>query len=109
MIIQELPGYVIAHVSGKDVKSIFENETGGFRFQRSVKKGNVHSSTITIAVFEEGKQEKFKIDEKDVIEDPYKGSGKGGQNRNKRLSAIRLTRKKTNLQFSKNTKAEYGS
>lgn len=38
-----------------------------------------------------GKELLFSVTKKDLIIEPYKGSGKGGQHRNKTMSCVRIT------------------
>lgn len=70
-------------------------EAGGHRWQRTPpneRRGRVHTSTVTVAVFE-GHLEPLQIgtlDPRDLLERVTKGTGPGGQNRNKRETAIIL-------------------
>ncbi|KVP96896.1 hypothetical protein WJ97_13810 [Burkholderia ubonensis] len=56
------------------------------------RKGRVHTSTVTVAVFEGHlePQQNTAIPSKDILERVTKGTGPGGQNRNKRETAIVL-------------------
>jgi peptide chain release factor 1 len=65
---------------------LFANEAGGHRWQRvppTEKKERVQTSTITVAVMPEPDDKEFKIDEADLEWSTTRGSGAGGQNRNK--------------------------
>ena len=53
--------------------------------------GRRHTSTITVAVFRNDEHEKVSVLKSEVEAQPYRSSGKGGQNRNKRYTAVRLT------------------
>ena len=100
-IVEERSGFIIASISGKNAYNILKNETGGLRFQRvspTEKNGRIHTSTITIAVFEEnGNNNLFQLNLEEFEESAYKGSGKGGQKRNKKMSAVRLVHKPTGI------------
>ncbi|WP_269765788.1 peptide chain release factor-like protein [Burkholderia ubonensis] len=70
-------------------------EAGGHRYMRvppTERKGRVHTSTVTVAVFEGHlePQQNTAIPSKDILERVTKGTGPGGQNRNKRETAIVL-------------------
>jgi peptide chain release factor 1 len=86
-------GFVLFRASGKRAIACFENEGGGHRFQRvppNEKRGRVHTSTITIAVLPEPKAHEVVIDPKDLDERFTRGSGAGGQHRNKTDSCVIL-------------------
>lgn len=53
---------------------------------------------MTVAVMNALEKKEFKLDPKDVEEAFMRGSGKGGQNRNKTSTACRLTHKPTGIQ-----------
>ena len=78
-------------------------EAGGHRWQRvppTERKGRVHTSTVTVAVFD-GHLTTLKapaLAAADVLERVTKGTGPGGQNRNKRETAIILTHKPTGIE-----------
>lgn len=73
----------------------FQNECGGHRWQRippSEKRGRVQTSTVTVAVLNDPniKQQTFVLDHSDIVETTYRGSGPGGQHKNKKDTAVRL-------------------
>lgn len=79
-------GFVCFQVSGPQVEELFKHESGGHRFQRvspTERNGRRHTSTITVAVLKEPEQTEFNIDERDLEISTTRGSGPGGQNRNK--------------------------
>lgn len=96
----ERPGYLAFRVSGRDATKAFHNEAGGHRFQRvppTERQGRVHSSTVTVAVMPEPTATEVKLLERDLTFKATRGSGPGGQHRNKTASAIQLTHKPTGI------------
>lgn len=80
-------------VEGVDAYSKFQNESGGHRWQRvppTERNGRVHTSTVTVAVSHNKQQQHVTLDPADVEESFMRGSGKGGQHRNKTSTACRL-------------------
>ena len=61
------------------------------------KRGRVHTSTITVAVLPEPADAVVRLDERDLEETTMRGSGAGGQHRNKTDSAVRLVHRPTGL------------
>lgn len=79
------------------------SEAGGHRWQRvppTERKGRVHTSTVTVAVFKghQDAQMTNTLAVADIIEHITKGTGPGGQNRNKRETAIVLKHKPTGIE-----------
>lgn len=100
-ILDERPGFLLFRVDGKKASFAFANEPGGHRFQRvppTEKRGRVHSSTITIAVLEVPKEHEVKIDRSDLEESFARGSGAGGQHRNKTDTCVVLKHKPSGIQ-----------
>ena len=80
-------------VTGKHAKRAFQHEPGGHRWQRvppTEKRGRVHTSTVTVAVLDEPTGEALHIDPGDLDESFTRGSGKGGQHRNKTDTCVQL-------------------
>ena len=78
-------------------------EAGVHRVQRipkTEKLGRIHTSTITIAVLPKPKETEIKLRPDEIKTDVYKSSGPGGQNVNKRMTAVRLTHLPTGLVVS---------
>ena len=97
-LIDERPGMVIFHVAGDGAAEAFKDESGGHRWQRvppTEHSGRVHTSTITVAVLPEPETCSLAINDCDLKWETRRGSGPGGQNRNKLESAITLTHKPT--------------
>lgn len=79
--------------TGKKAQTIFSFEAGGHRWQRvppTEKRGRTQTSTITVSVLSEGQESRIALDPKDLEEQFVRGSGPGGQHRNKTSSAVHL-------------------
>lgn len=87
-------------MNGKGVDKTFEHEAGGHRWQMispTDRKGRVHTSTITVAVLAEPKEHELVLREQDLEIETMRGSGAGGQHRNKTDSAVRVTHTPTGI------------
>lgn len=87
-------------VSGKRAVETFENEAGGHRWQRippTEKRGRVQTSTITVAVLSQPTQAQVCLREEDLEETTCRGSGNGGQHKQKTDSAVQIKHKPTGL------------
>jgi peptide chain release factor 1 len=85
---------IVFKVVGKGAKQAFSKESGGHQWQRippTEKKGRVQTSLITVAVLPEADKTSLKISEKDIRIDTTKGTGAGGQHKNKTETAVRAT------------------
>ena len=90
-ILNESEGFVRVKVSGKGSKDLYRWESGGHRIQHispTDSKKRVHTSTITVAVLYETVKTEFELNEEDLEIKCCRGSGSGGQNRNKRDTAV---------------------
>ena len=92
----EIGGFkgIIFELKNSDVFSQLKHEGGVHRVQRipkTEKGGRIHTSTATVAVLPKPKKAEIKINPTDLKIDQYKSSGPGGQNVNKRETAIRIT------------------
>ncbi|HSX22518.1 MAG TPA: peptide chain release factor-like protein [Gaiellaceae bacterium] len=88
-------------VLGRGATALFEGERGGHRWQRvpdNEKRGRVHTSTITIAVLEQPRSVDLAIRPEDVDVETMRGSGAGGQHRNKTDSAVRARHRPTGIE-----------
>ncbi len=86
--------------NNEDIFSFMKYEGGVHRVQRvpeTEKQGRVHTSTISVAVLPKPKKGKVKINPADLKIDTFKASGPGGQNVNKRETAVRITHIPTNI------------
>lgn len=100
-LLDERPGLTIAAFSGVGAKQTFQNESGGHRWQRvppTEKRGRVQTSTVTVAVLDPDAVSGSALDYRDVDIITMRGSGPGGQNRNKTESCVIATHRPTGLQ-----------
>lgn len=100
--IEERPGFIAFRASGRGAVSAFSTEKGGIRWQRvppSEKGGRVHTSTVTVVALPEPKPIEVQIDERDLDWQFFRGSGNGGQKKNKTSSAVRLTHGPSGIQI----------
>lgn len=80
-------------VSGRGSAALFSAEVGGHRWQRvppTERRGRVHSSTVTVAALPEPTEHQLVIRDADLDVAFMRGSGSGGQHRNKTDSAVRI-------------------
>ena len=79
---------------GKEaVKKLFQ-EAGVHRVQRiptTEKAGRIHTSTASVAILPKAKKAQIQINPAELKIDIYNSSGPGGQNVNKRKTAVRVT------------------
>lgn len=86
--------------TGEDAHEVFRHEPGGHRWQRpspTDKKGRIHTSTVTVAVLPEPTREQLYVNPADLDWVFSRGSGAGGQHRNKTESAVDLTHTPTGV------------
>ena len=91
---------IIFELKNGNVFSKMKYEGGVHRVQRipeTEKSGRVHTSTATVAILPKPKTAQLKINPNDLKIDFYNASGPGGQNVNKRKTAVRLTYLPTGL------------
>jgi peptide chain release factor 1 len=91
---------VILQVTGQGVDGVFKDEAGGHRWQRvppNEKRGRVQTSTVTVAVLREPSPTEVTVRDCDVEWQACRGSGAGGQNRNKVSSAVQIWHKATGI------------
>ncbi len=88
-------------ITGRGAATLFAGEHGGHRWQRvpeTERRGRVHTSTITVAVLDEPSRESAPIRSEDVDVETMRGSGAGGQHRNKTDSAVRARHLPTGIE-----------
>ena len=88
-------------------------ESGGHRIQRippTEKRGRVHTSTVTVAVFDIGSSEPTcQFDEEDIEVQWFSGSGAGGQHRNKHQNSCRIKHIPTGMVAAAQTRSRESS
>lgn len=87
-------------MKGEDVFAKMKYEAGVHRVQRipeTEKSGRIHTSTATVAVLPKPKTTSVNIKMDQIKIDYYRASGPGGQNVNKRDTAVRITHIPTGL------------
>lgn len=87
-------------ISGPNVFDLLKNESGVHRVQRvptTEKRGRIHTSTATVAVLPEIKENEVQINQGDLEWSFTTGGGHGGQNVNKVATAVRLVHKPTGI------------
>jgi len=85
---------IVFELQGDDVFSKIQYEGGVHRVQRTPKTekmGRVHTSTASVAVLPKPKKSTVNIKPDEIKIDVFRSSGPGGQNVNKRETAIRIT------------------
>lgn len=85
---------IIFEISGQNVYQIFQHEGGVHRVQRipkTEKSDRIHTSTASVAILKKGSSQEVTWDLKDLRVDYFRSSGPGGQNVNKRETAVRIT------------------
>ena len=103
-------GYIALRFEGKGAKAAFQHEAGGHRYQRvppTEKKGRRQSSTVTVAVLPEPTPSELRINPGDLKYETYRGTGPGGQHKNKTDSAVRVTHLPTGIQACSEIKSQY--
>ncbi len=90
----------IFKVSGHGAYGLLKFESGVHRVQRvpvTESSGRIHTSTTTVAVLPELKDQDFHINEGDLKVDTFHASGHGGQNVQKVETAVRITHVPTGM------------
>ena len=109
-MVSKLPGIIVLKVAGKGAWNLFREESGGHRWQRippTDRRGRTQTSTFTVAVFR-SKQSHNRFQLSDVVFQTTKGSGPGGQHRNKTESAVRAIHRPTNtVVFCQNGRCQH--
>ena len=98
-IIDSRSGFTAILIEGKGANKIFKNEPGGHRWQRvppTEKRGRVHTSTVTVAVLNEI-DDNISINLDDIEYIFTKGTGPGGQHKNKTESCVIAIHKPTKI------------
>lgn len=91
---------IIVEISGAEAYEQLKNESGVHRVQRvpkTEKNGRVHTSTASVAILPKVEATEVKINPQDLQIDAVRSSGPGGQNVNKRSTAVRIVHIPTNV------------
>lgn len=99
-MLEARPGFLVFTARGPRVARWFAHEAGGHRWQRippTEKRGRVHSSTVTVVVLEPATEAEVELRPEDLDENFTRGSGAGGQHRNKTSTAVHLRHVPTGL------------
>jgi peptide chain release factor 1 len=95
---------------GEGAAELFRNEAGGHRWQRippTEKRGRVHTSTVTVAVLAPEKEPDFWINPADIEIRTVRGSGPGGQHRNKTESCVVARHKPTGIEVRIDERSQF--
>jgi len=96
----------VLQISGQGVWEELKNESGVHRVQRiptTERHGRIHTSTASVAVLPEIKEEEVNINPQDIEMQFFHASSKGGQNVQKVSTAVRLIHKPTGLMVATQT------
>ena len=104
----DIGGYkeITFELKGPDVFQKMISEAGVHRVQRiptTEKAGRIHTSTASIAVLAKPKRTEIKISPAELRVDYFRSSGPGGQNVNKRMTAVRITHLPTGIVVASQT------
>lgn len=93
-------------IKGVGVLNLLRHEGGVHRIQRipkTEKGGRIHTSTATVAVLKQAKKRDFNINPREIKVEFFRSSGPGGQNVNKRETAVRITHLPTGISVESQT------
>ena len=94
------------------LRHLFLAEAGGHRWQHvppNEKRGRVHTSTVTVAILDQDSRPMPTIAAHEIREHVARGSGPGGQHRNKTDSCVTLTHIPTGISVRIDTRSQHES
>lgn len=103
---------VIFQINGESAYDKLKQEAGVHRVQRipeTEKSGRIHTSTASVAVLPQVEEKQVEIKPSDLKIDIFRASGPGGQNVNKRSTAVRLTHIPTNIVINSQNERSQGA
>ena len=103
---------VIFQINGENAYDKLKQEAGVHRVQRipeTEKSGRIHTSTASVAVLPQVEEKQVEIKPSDLKIDIFRASGPGGQNVNKRSTAVRLTHIPTNIVINSQNERSQGA
>lgn len=89
-----------------------QHEAGGHRWQRvppTERKGRTQSSTVTVAVLPIPEPQDYRLDARDLDEFVTRGSGPGGQHKNKTDSCVTIRHRPTGIQCRADMRSQHES
>ena len=92
-------GKTILKISGKNSNKLFENQIGLHQWQRvppTEKRNRTHTSLVAVLMYEEN-ETKVPLDENDLQISTTRGSGNGGQARNKLETCVIVKHKESGI------------
>jgi peptide chain release factor 1 len=90
----------VLKISGENTLNELKNESGVHRVQRipqTERRGRVHTSTATVAILPEIKENEIQVNPADLDWQFFRSSSQGGQNVQKVSTAVRLTHRPTGI------------
>jgi peptide chain release factor 1 len=103
---------LVCEIDGESAYDLFRYEGGVHRVQRIPKterSGRVHTSTVTVAVLKKAEPKEYAINPQDISVEFFRSSGPGGQNVNKRETAVRITHAPTGVVVTSQTERDQGA
>lgn len=98
------------HITGKEASKYFQHERGIHCIQRvppTERGGRVHTSIVSVAILALPPVCKSELKQSDIEVQTTRGSGPGGQHRNKNDTAVKIIHKPTGLQIYMNGKSQH--